>query len=67
MSASDPTLAEIAEWGLAALCPDEDKRARAVRNLTFALYSRMEEVHNLQNKLERYTSPAITKVYGAFK
>ncbi len=68
MSQAKPTHAEIAEWAFAALCPDEDKRAKAVRNLTFALYRQEEEINNLRSRLEAFAlRPTLTKIYGGLK
>ncbi len=67
MSQSDPTLQEIAEWGFAALCPDEEKRAKAVRSLTHALYNQKEEIHNLRSRLETFAPRSLTKIYGSLK
>ncbi len=56
MTRTPPTFAQIAEWGMAAICPDEVKRADAVRNLTFAYYLQREIISNLEARIEQLES-----------
>ncbi len=50
MSWPVPTLAQIGEWGFAAICEDKEKRAEAVKRLTFAYYTQQEVIANLKNE-----------------
>ncbi len=53
MSRTPPTYAQVAEWGMAAVTSDQEKRAEAVKSLTFAVYTQKEIAANLEARVEQ--------------